>query len=296
MIPVEIIKLIRAKQWIKNFFVFIPLIFSKHILDGQYTGRILIGFLAFCFVSSVVYVLNDIADREADRVHPKKKFRPIAAGTISVAAAIIIAAILLAAYVALASTLGLAFLMTGIAYFVLNVFYSFYAKNVVLVDIFCIAGGFMLRVLAGAYAINVEISSWLILTTMFLSLFLGIMKRRSELTGVGKDKGSSTRRVLENYSIEFTDQLSTISASAVIICYALYTMAQRTVNAFHTEGLIYTTPFVVFGVFRYMFLVYKYDQGENTTDIMLTDKPMIITIILYCLATVLIIYYKSIPY
>lgn len=292
---VQIIKLIRAKQWIKNVFVFIPLIFSKHILDGQYTGRIMLGFFAFCCVSSVVYVLNDIADREADRLHPKKKFRPIAAGTISVPAAISIAAVLLLSYSALASMLGMYFFLTGLSYFALNVFYSFYAKNLVLVDIFCIAGGFMLRVVAGAFAINVEISSWLILTTMFLSLFLGIMKRRSEITVVGKGKSTSTRKVLENYSIGFTDQLSTISASAVIICYALYTMAQRTITAFRTEGLIYTTPFVVFGIFRYMFLVHKYDEGENTTDIMLTDKPMIFTIILYSIATVLIIYYKSLP-
>jgi 4-hydroxybenzoate polyprenyltransferase len=263
------------------------------VLESRYSMKIAVGFEAFCFISSVVYVLNDLVDREVDRLHPKKKFRPLAAGTISVPVAIITAAVLLSIYVLTGLTLGYRFLITGLVYFGVNLFYSFYAKNVVLLDIFCIAGGFMLRVIAGAFAIQVEISSWLILTTMFLSLFLGIMKRRSELTVVGKVSGSSTRRVLENYNVEFTDQMATVSASAVIICYALYTVAQRTVTAFHTEGLIYTTPFVVFGIFRYMFLVHKCEEGENTTDVMLTDKPMIVTILLYMLTTVTIIYFRA---
>lgn len=290
---VELLKLIRVKQWIKNVFVFIPLIFSKHVLDSQYDLKIGLGFLAFCFISSVVYVLNDIVDRDADKLHPKKKHRPLAAGTIAVPVAILTAICLLILYTVTGASLGARFLSTGLAYFALNLLYSFYAKNVVLLDVFCIAGGFMLRVIAGAYAIQVESSSWLILTTMFLSVFLGVMKRRSELAIIGKTNGASTRRVLEEYSIGFIDQMAGISASAVIICYALYTVAQRTVTAFHTEGLIYTTPFVVFGIFRYMLLVYKHDEGENTTEIMLTDVPMITTVLLYLLATVAIIYYRA---
>jgi 4-hydroxybenzoate polyprenyltransferase len=290
---IEFLKLIRVKQWIKNVFIFIPLVFSKHVLESAYSFKIAIAFVAFCCLSSVVYVINDIVDREADKLHPKKKFRPLAAGTISVPAAISAAGILLILNVIIGMTLNTSFLLTGLAYLSVNIFYSFYAKNVVLLDVFCIAGGFMLRVIAGAFAIQVEISSWLILTTMFLSLFLGIMKRRSELSVIGKGNNPATRKVLENYTVEFADQMSTISASAVIICYALYTVAQRTVTAFHTEGLIYTTPFVVFGIFRYMFLVHKYDQGENTTEIMLSDKPMIATILLYLAATVLTIYYHA---
>lgn len=290
---IEFLKLIRVKQWIKNVFIFIPLVFSKHVLESAYSFKIAIAFVAFCCLSSVVYVINDIVDREADKLHPRKKFRPLAAGTISVPAAIGAGAVLFALNLFIGITLNTSFLLIGMAYLSVNVFYSFYAKNVVLLDVFCIAGGFMLRVIAGALAIQVEISSWLILTTMFLSLFLGIMKRRSELSVIGKGNNSKTRKVLENYTVEFADQMSTISASAVIICYALYTVAQRTVTAFHTEGLIYTTPFVVFGIFRYMFLVHKYDQGENTTEIMLSDKPMIATILLYLAATVLTIYYHA---
>ncbi len=292
MKPREIIKLTRAKQWIKNFFVFIPLIFSKHIFDPIYLWQIMLCYFAFCFMSSVVYIVNDIGDIASDRLHPKKKFRPLAAGTINVSTAKVIAVIFFLCAITISLQLGVRFIAAVSAYFLLNVFYTFYAKNVVLLDVFSIATGFMLRVIGGAFAIKVEISSWLILTTMFLSLFLGIMKRRSEISVVSGQAAGSTRKVLENYSIEFTNQLATISASAVIICYALYTMAQRTVQAFHTEALIYTTPFVVFGIFRYIFLVHKYEQGENTADMMLTDKSMIITVLLYLLSTVAIIYFK----
>jgi 4-hydroxybenzoate polyprenyltransferase len=223
-------------------------------------------------------------------MHPKKKERPIASGVISVPQAIAIAAILLVVNLVLCSQLGMYFILTNFGYILLNIFYTFYAKNVVLLDIFSIAAGFMLRVIAGAYAINVEVSSWLLLTTMFLSLFLAIMKRRSELVLTADSTHNSTRKVLTNYTVAFTDQMATISAAAVIICYALYTTSQRTIDIFKTEELIFTTPFVVFGIFRYMYLVYKYDQGENTTEIMLHDVPMITNILMYGAVTVLIIY------
>ena len=288
------IKLIRIKQWVKNVFILVPLIFSKHIFDVGYSSKIIIGFFAFSFLSSIVYIINDIIDRESDRNHPQKKFRPLAAGTISINSAVITAGLLLIANIPLSIGLGSKFIAISSAYFALNVFYSIYAKNIVLLDIFCIAGGFMLRVIAGAFAIDVEISSWLLLTTMFLSLFLAIMKRRSELSLSDETNSKPvTRKVLESYSINFTDQLAAVSSSAVIICYALYTMADRTITAFHTANLIYTTPFVVFGIFRYMYLVHKQNQGENTTEVMLTDRPMIITTMLYLAVTVLIIYYHS---
>jgi hypothetical protein len=148
----------------------------------------------------------------------------------------------------------------------------------------------MLRVMAGAFVISVEVSSWLILTTMFISLFLGIMKRRSELVLINDDPNKNTRKVLASYSLNFTDQMSTIAAAGVIICYALYTVSERTMKIFNTDNMIYTTPFVVFGIFRYMFLVYMNKKGENTVEIMLTDIPMIINVILYIIAIVSIIY------
>jgi 4-hydroxybenzoate polyprenyltransferase len=163
-------------------------------------------------------------------------------------------------------------------------------KHIVLLDIFSIAAGFILRVLAGGLIIDVTISSWLLLTTMFISLFLAIIKRQSELKLNNEDINSVTRNVLSLYSPEFTNQIATIAASGVIICYALYTVSVRTVSIFGTENLIYTTPFVVFGIFRYMYLAYISNKGENTTEIILTDLPMILNILLYIFIVTLIIY------
>jgi 4-hydroxybenzoate polyprenyltransferase len=285
-----IAKLIRVPQWIKNVFVLVPLVFSMNILHPDLLKYAAIAFFAFCSASSLVYIINDIVDRDADKLHPKKKERPIASGAISLSQAIIIAALVFAVNLAFCSQLSANFIFANYGYILLNIFYSLYAKNVVLLDIFSIAAGFMLRVIAGAYAIKVETSSWLLLTTMFLSLFLAVMKRRSELVLMADDTLNSTRKVLTNYNVGFTDQMATVSAAAVIICYALYTTSQRTIAVFKTEQLIFTTPFVVFGIFRYMYLVYKYDQGENTTEIMMHDVPMIANIFLYAGVTVLILY------
>ncbi len=285
-----IAKLIRVPQWIKNLFVLVPLVFSMNILHPDLLKNALIAVFCLCLASSLVYIINDVVDRDADKLHPKKKYRPIASGIISIPKAILIAAVLLVINIVLCVQLSQSFILANFAYILLNIFYTFYAKNVVLLDIFSIAAGFMLRVIAGAYAINVEISSWLLLTTMFLSLFLAVMKRRSELVLTADTTHNSTRKVLTNYSVAFTDQMATVSAAAVIICYALYTTSQRTIDVFKTEELIFTTPFVVFGIFRYMYLVYKYDQGENTTEIMLHDVPMIVNILLYSAVVVVILY------
>ncbi|MCK9210764.1 MAG: decaprenyl-phosphate phosphoribosyltransferase [Ignavibacteriaceae bacterium] len=285
----DIFKLIRVPQWIKNFFVFIPLVYSRNLFHTDYLIKSLTAFFIFCLLSSVVYVINDIIDAEADRHHPLKKMRPIASGKISNANGITIAIILLALGLLLSIYTNSMFKIFAVLYLVINIFYSFKLKHLVLLDIFSIAAGFMIRVTAGALIISVEISSWLILTTMFLSLFLAVMKRRSELVVVG-DEQSSTRKVLEFYSTNFIDQMATIAAASVIISYALYTVSLRTVTVFQTEHLIYTTPFVVFGIFRYMYLVINHNKGENTTEIMVTDISMIMNILLYSLTTIVIVY------
>lgn len=285
----EIFKLIRIPQWIKNFFVFIPVVYSRNLFHTDYLIKSLIAFFIFCLLSSVVYVINDIFDAEADRHHPIKKNRPIASGKISNAKGITIAVVLLALGLLLSIYTNSMFKIFAVLYLVINIFYSVKLKHIVLLDIFSIAAGFMIRVTAGALIISVEISSWLILTTMFLSLFLAVMKRRSELVVAG-DEQSSTRKVLEFYSTNFIDQMATIAAAGVIISYALYTVSLRTVTVFQTEHLIYTTPFVVFGIFRYMFLVINHNKGENTTEIMVTDIPMIMNILLYSLTTIVIVY------
>ncbi|MDR3609084.1 MAG: decaprenyl-phosphate phosphoribosyltransferase [Ignavibacteriaceae bacterium] len=284
------IKLVRVPQWIKNFFVFVPLLFSQHIFNKTYFLPVLSAFIMFCLVSSIIYIFNDIVDIEADRAHPTKQNRPLPSGAVSIRNAVF-AIIVFAALVGFfLPAFNSHFRIFLLSYFILNIFYTFMFKHIVLLDIFSLAAGFMLRVMAGAYVISVEISSWLILTTMFISLFLGIMKRRSELVLVNDEPNKNTRKVLASYSLNFTDQLSTIAAAGVIICYALYTVSDRTIKVFHTDNMIYTTPFVVFGIFRYMFLVYMNKKGENTVEIMLTDVPMIINVVLYIVAIISIIY------
>lgn len=283
--------LLRVSQWIKNLFVFVPLLFSRHLFEAAYSSKVLIGFIIFSFVSSIVYILNDISDVESDKMHPVKRNRPIASGAISVGLAYKIAAVITAGTIAILPYTNMYFGIVVGLYLIINFFYSKKLKHLVLLDVFSIAAGFMLRVIAGAVIIDVYISSWLMLTTMFISLFLAIMKRRSEIELVKDDAGlgGATRKVLEHYSVTFTDQIATITAAGVIICYALYTVSERTVKAFGTENLIYTTPFVAFGIFRYMFLVYK-DKGENASEILITDMQMILNISLYLLSIILIIY------
>ena len=296
----KFLRLIRVHQWIKNVFVFVPELFSLHLFDKDYFETTFLAFLVFCLASSAIYVINDLVDIESDRAHPVKKDRPLPSGAISQTAAMITASILLILVFWLMMYFNTEFILLVVAFVVLNVLYSFWLKNLVLLDIFSIAAGFMIRVLAGAFVIQVPISSWLLLTTMFISLFLGVMKRRSELvlvtenlrqkTDSADQSGSQSRKVLAQYSLNFADQMATIAATGVIVCYALYTVAPRTISIFQTERLIYTTPFVVFGIFRFMYLEYINRKGENTTRALATDLPMIINVILYSFATVMIIY------
>lgn len=286
----EYLKLFRVIQWIKNGFLFFPLVYSKHLFQWDYLKLSLLAFIVFCFFSSIVYVINDIVDAPADRNHPVKKNRPIAAGKIKPITGLFSILILLFITIPILLFLPFNFFLLSAAFLFLNIVYTFSLKHIVLLDIFSIAAGFMIRITAGAVAIDVEISNWLILTTMFLSLFLAVMKRRSELE-LYLPNSVDTRKVLAEYSTSFIDQMATVAAAGVIICYALYTVSSRTVTIFNTENLIYTTPFVVFGIFRYMYLVIKDNKGENTSIIMLTDVPMILNIIFYSAITVLIVYH-----
>ncbi|MEE9450361.1 MAG: decaprenyl-phosphate phosphoribosyltransferase [Ignavibacteriaceae bacterium] len=284
------LKLIRVQQWIKNVFVFVPLLFSHNLFEREYFLITLFAFFVFCLASSAIYVINDLIDIEADRAHPLKKNRPLPSGAISKPTSVITFIVILIIIGVLLPNFNYDFIICVASFIILNVLYTFYFKHIVVLDVFSIAAGFTLRVLAGAFVLSIPISSWLILTTMFISLFLGVMKRHSELTLTPEDENSSSRKVLAKYSLNFADQMATVAAAGVIICYALYTVADRTVSVFNTENLIYTTPFVVFGIFRYMYLEYMSNGGENTTKIIATDSPMIVTVILYIITTVLIIY------
>ena len=288
--PGQILRLLRPKQWLKNSFVFAPLIFARELFEPSLLLLAVRAFGAFCLTASAVYVINDIADAEADRVHPVKKHRPIAAGTITVPQALGIAVILLGIVVALTSGMDVRFLFLLAAYFVLNLAYSFWLRSVFLLDVFIIAAGFMLRVVGGAYAISVPVSSWLVLCSLFISLFLGFAKRRGELVQWQATGETAKRKTLLHYRVDFLDQLLTVAAAGTVISYALYTVAPRTTEAFGTDRLIYTTVFVIYGIFRYMYLVHTTASIENPTNAVTSDLPIIVNALLWIAACVAIIY------
>jgi len=296
----------RPDQWVKNVFVIVPLIFSKNLFDVHLFSGSLLTFISFCFAASSVYIVNDIADKDHDRIHPIKKNRPIAAGQVTTSEGLTIATVLFCLSLLLLILGGVrkGAIIPVVLYVVINLLYSFRLKTIVLIDVFVIAAGFILRIIAGGYAIDVKISSWLIMTTLFISIFLGIAKRRSEFVHVSNGSEeisqegvqsalpaeSQTRWVLHDYDLSLIDQILSISAASVIITYALYTVSERTVKAFGTEALIYTTLFVVYGIFRYLYLIHKTGIGESPTNALLTDRPMLINIFLFVASLVAIIY------
>jgi decaprenyl-phosphate phosphoribosyltransferase len=285
----QAIRLIRPKQWIKNGFVFAPLIFSRQLFDPTRLGMTFRAFAAFCLTASSIYIINDFADLEADRAHPEKRNRPLAAGTLRVGHALLILALLLTGVVVLAAGMNLRFIAFLITYFAMNLAYSLKLRDVFLLDVFIIAAGFMLRVLGGAYAIDVTVSSWLVLCSLFISLFLGFAKRRGEL--VQSEHLHTKRSTLKLYRVDFIDQLLTIAAAGTVISYALYTVAPRTVEVFGTDRLIYTTVFVMYGVFRYMYLIHTSSTVENPTNAVTADPPIIINALLWIGVCVFLIYY-----
>lgn len=294
---IHLIKLIRPKQWIKNFFVFAPLLFSKHLFDLNYILQSIEAFAAFCLASSTIYIINDILDVESDRAHPKKKYRPIASGEISIKQALFFSAFttLLLVLILIIQKPVVAWVVA--MYIITNILYSWFIKSIVLLDVFFISFGFMIRVLGGAAAISVSLSSWMILTAIFISLFLAISKRRAELSQVTNlDNIAKQRKVLKEYSVEFADELNTIAAAGTIISYALYTVSERTIQVFGTGRLIYTTPFVIYGIFRYMYLIHKKNLGESPTSIVVKDIPIIINVLIWFAVCIIIIYNIKIPY
>jgi len=294
---VNLVRLARPKQWIKNFFVFAPLLFSRNIFHLEQLIPAVEAFFIFCLTSSAVYVINDIFDAESDRVHPKKKYRPIASGEISVRTAVIFVVILAAAVILTTYHMRVIFSFFILLYFITNLLYSMKVKSIVLLDVFFISFGFVLRVLGGAAAIDVVVSSWMALTTIFISLFLAISKRRGELSQIVNNENiEKQRKVLKDYSVDFADQLNTIAAAGTIISYALYTLSERTVTMFNTDKLIFTTPFVIYGIFRYMFLMHKKNMGESPTSIVTKDIPLVINVFLWLGVCLLLVYKTHMPF
>ena len=279
---------IRPRQWAKNLFVFAGLIFS-HKLFTPDAGRAVAAFVVFCALSGVVYLANDVAYRERDRAHPRKRLRPIAAGALSVRAAIAACALLAVASLIASAALGVPFLLTAVAYLVLLSAYSVWLKHLVIVDVLTVASGFVLRAVAGAVAIDVEISGWLLICTVLIALFLALGKRRHEYLTLDA-QAARHRPILAEYSAGLLDQMIAVVTASTVTAYALYTMSPETVNKFGTRLLPITLPFVLYGIFRYLYLLYRHQLGGNPSELFLHDRALLVNAGLWVLAVVVLIY------
>lgn len=284
-----ILQTARPKQWIKNCFIFIALFFSMSFLNPVMVLKTVESFVLFCFLASGIYIFNDIIDVENDKIHPKKKNRPIAAGKLKIKNAYLAFVLM-----SLLAIFGSYFVNWQVCllfsiYFILFLTYSLKLKHFVIIDILVIAFGFVLRVLIGAFAISVPVSHWLVICTIFISLFLGFSKRRQKLITL-QNQSAKHRKALSEYSPQFLDQMVAISTASIIISYTLYTTAAETVARIHTDGLIYTVPFVLYGVFRYLYLVYQKKEGGSPSELIISDKPFLANIILWVIAVFVILY------
>lgn len=282
----DIILLVRPRQWIKNGFVLAPLLFSGRATHPDAAASALGAFVCFCLIASGIYCWNDVSDSSADRAHPTKQNRPIAAGRVSRRTGLVLGSVLVASSLVLGALIAPLLALVLASYAVLNVIYSLFLKRVVLVDVFAIAAFFVLRLLAGVSAIDVHASVWLLLCGGLLSLYLGFTKRRHELTLLGDGSGEH-RAVLKQYDVETLDQISGILLSVTIVSYIMYTISSSTALAVGSEALSYSTVFVLYGVFRYLYLVRR-SHGGDPAGTLLTDRALLIDVTLwavYCAAT-----------
>jgi 4-hydroxybenzoate polyprenyltransferase len=283
-----LIRSMRPRQWTKNVFVFAALVFDKQLLIPESFVRTLAGFVLFCLVSSSVYIFNDIADIDADREHPQKRHRPIASGRLPLSVAWIAGIVLVLVALVGAYLLSEAFALVVAAYFLLNIAYSKWLKHVLIVDVLVLAAGFVLRVDAGVRLIHVErFSPWLYVVMTLLALYLGFGKRRAELALLSHD-AASHRKVLQGYTIRLLDQYILIVTGMTIIGYALYTFSAPNVPANHSMML--TIPFVVYAIFRYLYLIEVENSGGEPEEILLTDRPFQVSMLLWAVAVVMVFY------
>lgn len=291
MIKNQLIGLIislRPRQWTKNFFL-AALLFSKNFLHLDLLLLSIAAVALFCGISGATYLLNDLLDIKADRHHPVKAKRPIASGQLSVPFAITTLILLVILTFLISFQIGMSFFITIVGYFLLQIAYSSILKKIVILDVLGLTAGFVLRVYAGAAAIHVEISTWLILCSFLLSLFMALGKRRHELTLLG-EKAGEHRKVLNEYSHYLLDQMIAVVTASTVIAYALYTLSEQTIAKFGTNKLILTVPFVIYGIFRYLYLVHMKKEGGSPETLLVTDLPFLINITLWIIASGIIIY------
>lgn len=280
---------LRPGQWVKNGFVFSALIFSRGLTDWHRDAHVLAAVVIFCIASSAVYLINDVMDVAEDRRHPLKRLRPIASGRLSVRSALISAALLALSGLIGAWVLDRWFLGVVAIFLAVNLLYSMFLKRVMLVDVFMIATGFVLRVLAGAVVIHVEVSAWLIACTTLLALFLALAKRRHELMLL-KNDAAGHRAILANYTPYFLDQLIGVVTASTVMSYTLYTLSEDVKTKFPGKRLELTIPFVLFGIFRYLYLIHQNEGGGNPTRLLFTDAVLLAVVLMWATAVVFIIY------
>ncbi len=289
---IGLLRAMRPKQWTKNLLLFAALIFAQQLDDSFSVATAMVAFVFFCLLSSSVYLINDLHDIEEDRHHPIKCRRPLAAGiispTLALIAALILAAIGLLGTFQINQETG----MIAAGYLALTLAYNFGLKHIVIIDVLTVAIGYVLRAVAGATAIQVEISPWLVICTILLALFLVLSKRRQELVML---EGAATqhRAILGEYSSYLLDQMIAVVTASTFMSYCLYTISERTVEELGTQNLIYTIPFVIYGIFRYLYLVHQKNQGDAPDRVLLTDGPLLANVILYVVAVVMIMYFSG---
>jgi 4-hydroxybenzoate polyprenyltransferase len=279
---------LRPRQWVKNLFVFAGVVFGQKLLTPA-LGAAFGAFVIFCGLSGAVYLLNDVADREQDRLHPEKRNRPVAAGRLSAGVAVMAAVVLIVVGLGASMLISARFALAALAYVVLLSAYSAWLKHLVIVDVLVVAIGFVVRAVAGALAVQVAISGWLLICTILLALFLALGKRRHEVISL-ESAASQHRAILAEYSAALLDQMIAVVTASTVTAYALYTMSPETVAKFHTALLPATLPFVLYGVFRYLYLLYQRHLGGNPSDAVLRDRALLLNTLLWMVSVLLIIY------
>jgi 4-hydroxybenzoate polyprenyltransferase len=285
----DLVQLLRPTQWSKNTVVFAALIFAKHLFNPHDVILVTLGFLAFCAVASGAYVMNDLRDCERDRQHPLKSLRPLPSGRVARGTAIAMSLGLMAIGISGAATLSVGFAVMVSLYLLLQVAYTFWLKEVVILDVFAIAAGFVIRAVAGGVIINVPVSPWLIICTFLLMTFLGFSKRRHELVLL-EARAIDHRTSLREYSPYFLDQMISVVTASTVVAYAIYTASPEVIRKLGTDKLYVTIPFVLFGIFRYLYLVHQREEGGNPTQLLLSDRPLLIDLFLWIITATVLIY------
>ena len=284
----DFLRLMRPHQWVKNSFVLTGLLFGHAWHDPALVTKVIIAFVAFCLTSSTIYIINDIVDIEQDKHHPTKRNRPLPSGKLTIPTAAMFAVLLGATAFTIAYFASPIVVLILLIYTVMNIAYSLKLKHVVILDVFIIATGFMLRILAGTLGLGIPPSQWLLLCGLMVTLFLGFSKRRAEIIALSDDK-SAHRKVLEQYSAVLLDNMIVITGAGLIMSYSLYTMNPETIRIHGTANLIYTVPFVIYGVFRYIFLLHHQSSGGDPSKDLVRDPHMLIILLSWLIATIVLI-------